>query len=52
MFRVESQREWEDLVLRGLKEELWALEVAAEMSLDVIEEPEKLKMKLEISFPT
>ncbi len=43
MFRVKSQREWEVLVLKGLKGELWALEVAAETALDAVKEPEGLK---------
>lgn len=45
MFRVKDQEEWENLVLRGLRGEVWALEVAAETALDVIEEPERLGEK-------
>jgi len=39
MFKVRDQREWEELVRRGLRGELWALEVAAETSLSAISNP-------------
>ncbi len=42
MFRIRDQREWEDLVRRGLRGEVWALEVAAETSLSAISDPKLL----------
>jgi len=42
MFRIKSQKEWEDLVRRGLKGEAWALEVAAETALSAVNDVNKL----------
>lgn len=42
MFGVSSQEEWEEFVKRGLKGELWALEIAAETALDGVIDVEKL----------
>ncbi len=42
MFRIKSQEEWEDLVKRGLRGEIWALEVAAETALSAVNDVNKL----------
>jgi hypothetical protein len=42
MFRIKSQKEWEDLVRRGLKGEVWALEIAAETALSAVNDANKL----------
>ncbi len=46
MFRVKNQKEWENLVLKGLSGEIWALEVAAETAIDLIKEPEELDSRV------
>jgi hypothetical protein len=42
MFRVKSQEEWEDLVKRGMRGEIWALEIAAETALSAVNDVNKL----------
>jgi len=42
MFGAKSQEEWEDLVKRGLRGEIWALEVAAETALSAVNDANKL----------